>query len=432
MLTRRRQGGTRESRFDPAEIARLAERRRSGSSRSGALEVVIDSALTLLDPIGHLWYRGWDVELGCRSASFEQVAEWLWTAAAAAAPLATAAAAAAAAAASPAAAPLATAAAAAAAAAAPSTAAAGAPPAAAAAAAPFAAPPAVLAAARRAASWLPPATPPIDRVRVALAAAATADPLRFDRRPDAVAAAGRRIIAVLVDALPVATPGAAVAGDTIAERLWSRLCPTSGRPSQIAVLDAALILLADHEMASSTLAARVAASTWADPYLVVTAGLAALGGPLHGSVGDRLVPMLHDAVHRGAAEAMAARWRVGEKVWGFGHFVYTNRDPRAEALWPLLQAAWPGNEVVAVTGDVIAAVTAHGATFPNVDLMLAALVGAAGMVDGSAEVVFAAARTVGWLAHAIEEYEHFLRFRLRAAYTGPAPGTGMRPAARSR
>jgi citrate synthase len=187
------------------------------------------------------------------------------------------------------------------------------------------------------------------------------------------------------------------------------------------VLNAALVLLADHEMASSTLAARVAASTWADPYLVVSAGLAALGGPLHGSVGDRVVPMLREAVARGAAEAIAGKLRLGDKVGGFGHLVYTDGDPRANTLWPLLQAAWPADPVIQATGDVIAGVTAHG-TFPNVDLMLGALVASAGMMEGSAEVIFAVARTAGWLAHAIEEYEHRLRFRLRAAYVGAAPG----------
>ena len=403
----------------------MAEHRRSGSGRAGATEVVIDSALTLLDPAGRLWFRGWDAEIACRTASFEQMAEWLWTGPLAAGSLA--------------AGPLAAG-----------------PPVA------FAAPADVLDAARRAVSSLGPATPPVDRVRVALAAAATADPLRFDRRPDAVAAAGRRIVAVMVDALAAPRPagnplsvrsealaaphaardprtarGAMAAphsaeGTTVAERLWSRLSPTPGTAEQRAVLNAALVVLADHEMASSTLAARVAASTWADPYLVVTAGLATLGGPLHGSVGDRMVPVLEDAVARGAAEAIAERWRLGENVWGFGHRVYTNRDPRAETLWLLLQAAWPGDELIEATGEVIVAVTAHGKTFPNVDLMLGALVGAAGMVEGSAEVIFAVARTVGWLAHAIEEYPHALRFRLRAAYTGPAPASGMRAPSRSR
>jgi citrate synthase len=391
MLTRRRGPGSRESRFDPAEVARLAERTRSGG-RAGSLEVVIDSSLTLLDPAGRLWYRGKDAEAACLEMSFEEIAEWLWIGT-------------------------------------PTADAASRPPFATAGAASrpvFAAPAPVLAVARRAAAALDPASPLIDRLRVGLAAAATADPLRFDRRPDAVAAAGRRIISVLVDTLPrqPRSTGGPTVGDEkarIADRLWARLCPNPGSLDQIAVLNASLVLLADHEMASSTLAARVAASTWADPYLVVTAGLAILGGPLHGGVGDRIVPMLHDAVERGAAEAIAARWRLGEQVAGFGHLVYTSRDPRAEALWPLLQGAWPDDPVISATGDIVAAVTAHGATFPNVDLMLAALVASAGMVQGSAEVIFSIARTAGWLAHAIEEYEHRLRFRLRAAYLGPAP-----------
>ncbi len=379
--------------------------------RAGRLDIVIDSALTLLDPAGKLWYRGWDAEAACREASFEDVAEWLWTGASrredigaeragyagASTPLTQA-------------------------------------------RAPFEAPKDVLAVARRAAGTLAPPTPPIDRLRVAVPAAATADPLRFDRRPEAVAAAGRRIIATMVDAFPPAekrsstaapaekrsSAAASAAGGSdslpsIAERLWSQLCVHAGTPQQVAVLDGALILLADHEMATSTLTARVAASTWADPYLVVTAGLAALGGPLHGSVGDRLVPMLHEAVARGAAEAIATRWRLGEPVGGFGHVVYTDRDPRAAALWPRLQDAWPGNAVMEATGEIISAVTAHGDTFPNVDLMLAALVAGASMVEGAAEVIFAVARTAGWLAHAIEEYGHRLRFRLRAAYVGSVP-----------
>jgi len=380
MLTSRRVPGGRESRFDPAEVARLAERSRAGG-KAGALEIVIDSGLTLLDPAGHLFFRGWDVAEACRQASFEQVAEWLWT---------------------------------------------GAPP------EPsshegFGAPPAVMAAARHAVGSLEAGGRPMDLLRVALAAAATADPLRVDRRPDAVAAAGRRIISILVDTLPVvetkdgAAGAVASATRPIAERLWSRLAAGPGTPEQVAVLNAALVLLADHEMASSTLAARVAASTWADPYLVVTAGLAILGGPLHGGVGDRIVPLLSEAVRKGAHEAIAGKWRLGEPVEGFGHLVYRERDPRADALWPLLQDAWPGHPMIGATREIIAAVTAHGDTFPNIDLMLAALAASAPMIEGSAEVIFAVARTAGWLGHAIEEYKHRLRFRLRAAYTGPAP-----------
>jgi citrate synthase len=61
-------------------------------------------------------------------------------------------------------------------------------------------------------------------------------------------------------------------------------------------------------------------------------------------------------------------------------------------------------------------------SFRNIDFALGTLVAAAGMVPGAAEAIFAVARTAGWLAHGSEEYGHRLRYRLRAAYTGPAPG----------
>src|SRR5579875_1005081 len=80
MLTSRPVPGRRETRFDPAEVALLARRGRSGgpSGRGGRLELVVDSALTLLDPAGRLAYRGWDVVEASRGASFEEVAMWLW------------------------------------------------------------------------------------------------------------------------------------------------------------------------------------------------------------------------------------------------------------------------------------------------------------------------------------------------------------------
>lgn len=395
MLARERLPGERESRFDATEVARLASRTRAGG-RAGRLDLVVDSGLTMLDPAGGLWYRGWDAVEASREAGFERVATWLWSVRAGSGDKP-----------------------------APSAARTLVPA--------FEAPADVLETARRAVRALGTGANLVDRLRVAVAAAATADPLRFDRRPEAVAAAGGRIVAVLLASLE---PSSAAAGQaavgaagtigTVAERLWPLLCGRSPADGQAEVLDAALVLLADHEMASSTLAARVAASTWADPYLVVSAGLAALGGPLHGNVGDQLVPLLSEVAARGAGTAVAERWRLGEEVGGFGHRVYTARDPRADAVWERLQDIWPDHAIVAATDDLVATVTAHGGTFPNIDLMLAALVGCAGMREGSAEAIFAVARTAGWLAHAIEEYAHRLRFRLRAAYTGPPPIRGER------
>jgi citrate synthase len=396
MLTshRARSGSRRGSLFEPGEVARLAARSRSGG-RARGLEVVIDSELTSIDPAGRLSFRGWDAEDACRRATFEEMAEWLWLATPAAGDPAAGASA----------------------------------PTAGASASPlrFSAPKVQLDLARAAADVLPSSAPPIERVRLAVAAAGEADPLRFDRRPEGVAASGRRILACVVAALgerAVPSPG-------IATSLWSSLGASrdgrnrdeSASAGGIATLDAALVLLSDHELASSTLAARVAASTWADPYLVVLAGLAVLGGPLHGGVGDRVASLVRAAVEEGAARTVGEQMRGEETVVGFGHLVYESRDPRGDALLAAVRATWPEHPAVRAGDEMIRLVAAGGGTFPNVDFALGVMLAAGGFVEGSAEAIFATARIAGWLAHAVEEYGHRLRFRARAAYTGPPPGS---------
>jgi len=372
MLTSRPSPAGRGSLFDPAEVSRLARRTRSGG-RAGALEVVVDSRLTLLEPAGRLWLRGWDAEEACRRATFEQVAEWLWSEEAD-------------------------------------------PDALLAAAAPrFTAPEGQLALAAAAAAVLPGSAAPIERLRLAVAAAASADPLRFDRRREGVAESGRRILACAVSSLGSGLDPSA----GIARCLWEALAPPGATGAE--AVDAALVLLSDHELASSTLAARVAASTWADPYLVVMAGLAALGGPLHGGVGDRVAALVRTALERGAAAAVGEQMREGEKVVGFGHMVYTGRDPRGSALLEVVRATWPSHPAVAAGDEIVGIVASGGRTFPNIDFSLGVMLAAGGLAEGSAEVIFATARIAGWLAHAIEEYAHRLRYRARAAYTGPLP-----------
>ena len=171
--------------------------------------------------------------------------------------------------------------------------------------------------------------PVMDRVRAVVLAARSADPLRDDRRPVAVAMAGRALVATVVGSLPL-VDGAEEAppGASIARRLWPRLTARPGRPARVRLLEATLVLLADHELAASTLAARVTASTWADPYLVVEAGLATLGGPLHGAASSaaRGCSARSTAGCR-PSEAIGRRLRDHQLIPGFGHSVYLERRP---------------------------------------------------------------------------------------------------------
>jgi citrate synthase len=360
--------GTRRSRFLRADVERLAARQRRGG-RARGLEVIVETELTLLDPAGRLAYRGWDVADAVRSgATFEEVATWLWTGERSAIAC-------------------------------------------------DASDAGMTAATRVAAAF--DGLPVMDRVRAVVLAARSADPLRDDRRAVAVAMAGRSLIATVVGTLPL-VPGAAAAGAgaSIARRLWPALTAHPASPELVRLLDATLVLLADHELAASTLAARVTASTWADPYLVVEAGLAALGGPLHGAASRAARAVIRE-VEGGvpATEAIGRRLRDHELIPGFGHSVYRERDPRAALLLELLDDVGASSDA---EHDLIATMAERGLPFPNVDLAIASMAERLDMIDEAGEVVFATTRMAGWLAHAAEEYQHRLRYRPRAVYIGAA------------
>ena len=286
----------------------------------------------------------------------------------------------------------------------------------------------------------PAGTFPLERLQVIVPALAAADPLRLQFDPPAVAAAGRAIIAGLVDCLPPArpvsrqTPAGAVGQQTpavaaswrapsgIPARLWTRLCPDDPPPGLLDALRAALVLLADHELAASTLAARVAASVRADPYAVVATGLGAMGGALHGGASLGVENLLATAATpAGVPAVIRDLLRRGERVPGFGHFVYRTGDPRAALLLDLVRAAAPRSRQLAVADAVRAEVGGRGLPGPNIDFAVAVLARVAGMSDGAAEAIFAVARSAGWTAHAIEEYLRATPLRPRAVYVGPGP-----------
>ncbi|WP_328469819.1 citrate synthase family protein [Actinoplanes sp. NBC_00393] len=257
-----------------------------------------------------------------------------------------------------------------------------------------------------------------DRLRVTVAAVAAADPLRFDTAPAAVVAAGRQLLVTMVYALPPRT-GVPVNTSSLAESFWYRLTATPLTESGLRALDAALVLLADHDLAASTLAARIAASTRAHPYAVVSAGLAALDGPLHGAASALAYPLLAEAVNGlDPVAGISDRLRSGVPVPGFGHPLYPDGDPRATALFALLD----DGPVRKTATRLAEAMRARSGIAPNIDLALAALALHYGMPADAGEAIFAVARTAGWLAHALEEYaDRPSRFRPSGRYAGRSP-----------
>jgi citrate synthase len=270
---------------------------------------------------------------------------------------------------------------------------------------------------------LPPDAPLLDRIRANVVTSSAADPLRHDIRTPGVVQTAPALIAAMVDGLP--KRGQNGVTSTIASRLWPALTATRATPRWLAALDGALVLLADHDLAASTFAARVAASTRADPYSVVLAGLGALGGPLHGAASAPVHDLLETASTGDARVAVGERLAAGEggssvsQLAGFGHFLYPDGDPRAVALLDLVRAAAPPRRV-AVCEEVMSLVHERTGVPPNVDMGLAALAYCARMSREAGEAVFAIARSAGWLAHALEEYhEPPLRFRPVTHHVGP-------------
>jgi citrate synthase len=239
--------------------------------------------------------------------------------------------------------------------------------------------------------------------------------LRADLRPGAVTRAARRSAAALTDVVGPPPPG----GDRdapLATRLATRLAPESASIEATAV-NAALILMADHELATSTVAVRVAASVRSDPYDALLAGLATLAGPLHGGASQQAYELLVVAERDGVSRALNDVLREQGRLPGFGHAVYRNGDARYGALMELAEPLL-GDDRRAVVEEVVALAAAHDVPLPNCDLALAALSWGTGMPPDTGRTLFAVARVAGWTAHYLEELnERPLRFRARAVYS---------------
>ena len=181
-----------------------------------------------------------------------------------------------------------------------------------------------------------PLTETLDRMRWALVVCGASDPLRSDRRPAAVAARGPPVRRRADRRGRARLPAGEGAGSSIAARLAARLTATADAVPAAAV-NAALVLMADHELATSTMAVRLAASVRADPYDALLAGLATLAGPLHGGASQQAYELLVVAERDGAARALDDVLREQGRLPGFGHTVYKSGDPRfARPCW-----RWP-------------------------------------------------------------------------------------------
>lgn len=176
----------------------------------------------------------------------------------------------------------------------------------------------------------------------------------------------------------------------------------------------ALVLCADHELNASGFTARCVASTGASLRAAVVGGLAALTGGLHGGATARVEALWHELGHA-PAQALRQRLARGEALPGFGHHLYPEGDVRARMLLDRIlpaQPDWAGwiDDARGLVGQ-----------YPSLDLALVAVRRHLGLPPGSAYGLFALGRSLGWIAHALEQRSGKALIRPRAAYTGPRP-----------
>ncbi len=236
-ITRFRDGAG--STFDPLEVERLAAgRRRRGqaitrqASPAGTPLMILDTDIALIED-GRLYLRGRDIA-GLVDRRYEDLAGWLWHSDETGAAL-------------------------------------------------FTPESGAVEAARAVVRSMPEGTGMIDLIMVATRALAVADPLRHDLSPGRVIRAAGALLGGLIAALPDHPGGTVGSASSVADRLWPKLTAAKATRPRIGALNAALVVLIDHDLAASTLAARTAASARADPYGVVSAGLATLDSALHGT-----------------------------------------------------------------------------------------------------------------------------------------------------
>ena len=257
---------------------------------------------------------------------------------------------------------------------------------------------------------------PLQAAQVLLTIAASDDLSAYDLRPASVAQTGARILRLLASTFAGNVPDSI----PVAAMLQRGLAPQHEIAERL--FNSAMILCADHELNASSFTARVVASAEATPYAVVLAGLSALQGIKHGGHTERVEALLREIGDPGqVGPVLASRLRRGEVIPGFGHQLYPQGDPRARHLLKQLDELLPDSPQQALIRSLVEKAQETIGEPPTIDLALVALARSLGLHADDALAIFALGRSIGWVGHAMEQYEAGWLIRPRARYTGDQP-----------
>jgi citrate synthase len=199
------------------------------------------------------------------------------------------------------------------------------------------------------------------------------------------------------------------------DKAWARL------------LDAILILHAEHTINASTFTTMVTGSTLANPCSVIASAIASLSGPLHGGANQKVIEMLDEIGSPENARSYIEQRLADKKViWGMGHREYKTKDPRANILQKLSMSVLGGSskklshsfETALEVEKVCEELLAHKGVYPNVDFYSGILYKEMGFDPGLFTPIFAVARSAGWMAHWREQLQNNRIFRPTQIYQG--------------
>lgn len=196
-------------------------------------------------------------------------------------------------------------------------------------------------------------------------------------------------------------------------------------PAVRKIIDACMILHAEHTMNASTFSGRVTGSTLAEPYTVISSAIGTLTGPLHGGANEEVLDMLDEIgsvenVRPWAEKAVADK----RKIMGFGHRVYKVKDPRATVLQKLAEHVFsetgrpPKYDIAVEMERVMAGILGPKGIYPNVDFYSGIVYEALGIPKDLFTPIFAISRVAGWLAHWLEQLKHNRIYRPEQVYVG--------------
>ena len=193
------------------------------------------------------------------------------------------------------------------------------------------------------------------------------------------------------------------------------------------VLDACLVLHAEHTMNASTFSARVTGSTLADPFAVIAAAVGTLKGPLHGGANEEVLDMLEEIGEAGKATAwLEHAIATKKKIMGMGHRVYKVKDPRATVLQELAEHVFAESGKPACYGvalqleEVAVRLLGPKGIYPNVDFFSGIVYEALDIPRDLFTPIFAIARVTGWLSHWLEQLRNNRIFRPEQVFVGVA------------